>query len=168
MVENPNYLKLSKWMKIMLMDGYSNESARKFLSKYQSFWTLQNLTDDRQIIAAFHLHLKGPPLVWFLTSHHAYKELRTVLLEAFENQYIPGHLCDPIIIAESAMVDVLTPHPTIPIETFHSQVVEKCSRLDKPERDLTSKIIKSLPQQPVFPEQVTPDACRMLSNMLNS
>lgn len=53
-------------------------------------------------------------------------------------------------LVESAMFDALTLHPTMPIETFHSQVVGKGSRLDKPEKDLTSKFISGLPQHLAF------------------
>lgn len=48
------------------------------------------------------------------------------------------------------MFDALTLHPTMAIETFHGQVLEKGSKLDKPERDLTSKFIHGLPQQLAF------------------
>lgn len=36
--------------------GYSSENAAKFLSEFRTFCTLQNLIDDKRIIAAFHLH----------------------------------------------------------------------------------------------------------------
>lgn len=69
---------------------------------------------------------------------------------SFSESVISRYICDPSIIAESAMFDALTLHPTMAIETFHGQVLEKGSKLDKPERDLTSKFIHSLPQQLAF------------------
>lgn len=117
--------------------GYSSEHAAKFLSEFRSFCTLQNLIDEKRIIAAFHLHLRGPALIWFSTLNESNKVLWTVLQEAFQNRYISRDICDPSIIAESAMFDAL--HPTMAIETFHGQVLEKGSKLDKQERDLTSK-----------------------------
>lgn len=68
--------------------GYSSEKATKFLIEFCSFCTLQNLTDDKRIVAAFHLHLKGPELIWFSTLNESNKVLWTVLQESFQNRYI--------------------------------------------------------------------------------
>lgn len=81
----------------------------KFLSEFRLFCTLQNLIDDKRIIAAFHLHLRGPALIWFSTLNESNKVLWTVLQEAFQNRYISKDICDPSIIAESPMFDALTP-----------------------------------------------------------
>lgn len=130
--------------------GYSSENASKFLSEFRSYCTLQNLIDDKRTIAAFHLHLRGPALIWFNTLNDSNKVLWTVLQEAFQNRYISRDISDPSFIAESAIFDALTLHPTMAIETFHGQVLEKGSKLDKPERDLTSKFINGLPEQLAF------------------
>lgn len=130
--------------------AYSTENATKFLSEFRSFCTIQNLIDDKRIIEAFHLHLSGPALMWFNTLNESNKVLWTMLQEAFQNRYISRDISDPSIIAESAIFDALILHPTMVIETFHGQVLEKGSKLDKPERDLTSKFINGLPQQIVF------------------
>lgn len=92
-----------------------------------------------------------------------------MLQEAFQNRYISKDICDPSIIAESVIFDALTLDPTMAIETFHGQVLEKGSKLDKPERDLTSKFILGLPQQLYsLYEQEIPDVSRMLTSRVNS
>ena len=42
---------------------------------------------------------------------------------------------NPAIIQESAIFDSLTLRAVMAIETFHSQILEKGSRFEKPERD---------------------------------
>lgn len=108
-------------------------------SEFRSFCTLQ--IDDKRIIAAFHLHLRGPALVWFSTLNESNKVLWSVLQEAFQNRYISRDICDPSIIAELAMFDALTVHSATAIETFYGQLLEKGFNFDKPERDLTSNFI---------------------------
>lgn len=78
---------------------YSSENAAKFLSEFGSFCTLQNLIDDKRIVAAFHLHLRVPAFIWFSTLNELNKFLWTVLQEAFQNRYISRDICDPSIIA---------------------------------------------------------------------
>ena len=48
--------------------GYSQEIANTFLSEFESYALLHDISDfDKRKIAAFHLHLKGPALTWFNT-----------------------------------------------------------------------------------------------------
>lgn len=107
--------------------GYSTENAAKLLSALRSYCTLQNRIDDKRTIAAFHLHLRGPALIWFNTLNESKIILWTVLQGAFQNRYISRDISDPSIIAESAIFDALTLHPTMAIETFHGEVLEKGS-----------------------------------------
>lgn len=65
-----------------LFYGYSSENTAKLLSEFRSFCILQNLIDDKRIVAAFHMHLRGPALIW------SNKVLWTVLQEAFQNRYL--------------------------------------------------------------------------------
>lgn len=48
------------------------------LNHFVLYKTWQN-SEDQQIIAAFHLHLKGPALVWFTALHTCYKISWSVL-----------------------------------------------------------------------------------------
>lgn len=141
---------ISAKIELTKFHGYTSENARKFLEEFESFCTLQNLMENGRIIAAFHLHLKGPALIWFSALDISDKLSWSVLKEVFQAQYISKNIFDPAIIAESAIFDALTLQPGAPIEGFHSQVLEKGSRLDKPERDLISKFINGLPQQLAF------------------
>jgi hypothetical protein len=141
---------ISAKIELTKFHGYTSENAQKFLDEFESFCTLQNLKDNSRVIAAFHLHLKGPALVWFTALEASDKLSWTVVKEAFNAQYLSRSLYDPAIIAESAIFDALTLQPGAPIEGFHSQVLEKGSRLEKPERDLTAKFINGLPQQLAF------------------
>ena len=122
----------------------------KFLHEFQSFCVLQNLSDNPRKIAAFHLHLKGPALVWFNALDLTDKLAWTVLKDAFQKQYLSRNMSNPAFIAESAIFDSLSLQNGMAIETFHSQILEKGSRLEKPERDLTAKFINGLPDQLAF------------------
>ena len=59
-------------------------------------------------------------------------------------------MSNPAIIAESAIFYSLTLQNGMAIKTFHSQILEKGARLEKPERDLTAKFIYGLHDQLAF------------------
>ena len=89
-------------------------------------------------MAAFHLHLKGPALVWYTALDDLNKISWPILREAFANQYVVMSMFDPVIITESAIFHSLTLKPSQSIEVFHSYILEKGTRLQKPERDMLS------------------------------
>ena len=145
----PN-LPISIKVELTKFHGFTSENAVKFLHEFESFCVLQNLSDNPRKIAAFHLHLKGPALVWFNALDLTDKLAWTVLKDAFQKQYLSRNMSNPAFIAESAIFDSLTLQNGMAIETFHSQILEKGSRLEKPERDLTAKFINGLPDQLAF------------------
>lgn len=53
--------------KLKKFSGYMHEDGVKFLSEFESYLKLSGVTDNERIIAAFHLHLKGPALTWYHT-----------------------------------------------------------------------------------------------------
>ena len=44
-----------------------HEDAEKFLSEFESYLTLASTDTSTHAVAAFHLFLKGPALIWFKT-----------------------------------------------------------------------------------------------------
>jgi hypothetical protein len=57
---------------------------------------------------------------------------------------------DPDLVAKSAVFESLKLETSQPLEDFHSKIMEKGCRLQKPERDLITKFINELPQQLAF------------------
>ncbi len=50
---------------IKKFSGYMTEDPTKFVDEFESYLTLSNVDSaDPKAIAAFHLHLQGPALVW--------------------------------------------------------------------------------------------------------
>jgi hypothetical protein len=47
--------------------GYPQDNGNKFLTEFESFTTLHDLSDyqDKRMLVAYHLHLRGPALIWF-------------------------------------------------------------------------------------------------------
>ena len=52
---------------IQKFSGYMHEDGPKFLQEFGSYLTVSGVDQEQRIIAAFHLHLKGPALTWFHT-----------------------------------------------------------------------------------------------------
>lgn len=142
---------LSNKITVEPFSGYAHENGQRFLSEFESYCTLQNLTGDKaRITAAFHLHLKGPAQVWYNTLDVSNKLSWEVLRACFTDKYVTHNMFDPAIVAESAIFDSLNLQPHQPLEQFHSDILEKGTRLKKPERDLISKFISGLPNQLAF------------------
>lgn len=128
--------------------GYSHEDSNKFIKEFNSYCTFNGINDDARRIAAFHLHLEGPALVWYNTLSDFQKVTWKELLRQFEREF--SHLMNATMAAESAIFDSLSLGPAQPLESFHSVILEKGNRLNKPERDLISKFINGLPPQLAF------------------
>ena len=141
---------LSSKVNLDVFSGYSGENGQKFLDEFDSFCVLQGLTDDRRTIAAFHLHLKGPALVWFNALNSDLKSVWTLLRFAFINKYVTLDTFDSRTVAESALFDTMSLQDHQPLEGFHSDILEKGTRLQKPERDMIAKFINGLPHQLAF------------------
>ena len=61
-----------------------------WIHEFESFCVLQNLSDNPRKIATFHLHLKGPALVWFNAMDLTHKLSWAVLKDAFQNLSQPN------------------------------------------------------------------------------
>ena len=127
--------------------GYSHEDSKKFIREFNSYCTFNTISDDARRIAAFHLHLEGPALVWYNTLSDFQKSSWTTLLRYFEREFSD---VNATMAAESAIFDSLTLGPAQPLESFYSVILEKGNRLHKPDRDLISKFINGLPPQLAF------------------
>lgn len=101
-------------------------------------------------MAAFHLHLSGPALVWYSQLSDVTKLSCTSIEADFRNQYISLSALDPSLIMESALFDSLQLSATQQLEDFHSLIWEKGHKLEKPERDMINKFIEGLPAQLAF------------------
>ena len=49
---------------IRKFSGFMHEDGPKFMQEFESYLTLSVIDNEQRVIAAFHLHLKGPVLTW--------------------------------------------------------------------------------------------------------
>ena len=137
-------------VKISNFHGFSNENGQKYLEEFESYCTFNGLHDDDRRVAAFHLHLKGPALVWFSALDLKVKQTWLGVCSKFKEQYCSVNMFDANMVAESAIFDALCLKPHQALESFYSEVLEKGLRLKKPERDIIAKFVSGLPPQLAF------------------
>ena len=131
--------------------GFSSENGKNILLEFESLkCTYQNLNSDDRKVAAFHLHLSRPALIWFNALELENKLTCFALKGPFTAQYAKHGMFDPDLVAESAVFESSRLDDAQPLEDFHSKIMEKGCRLQKPERDLITKFINELPQQLAF------------------
>lgn len=131
--------------------GYSHEDAAKFMAEFNSYCVFHDLdANEARKIAAFHLHLQGPALVWFGQLSEFIRTSWRIVSSEFQRTYTSKSPLDPTLIMESAMFNSLCLSPTQPLEDFYSIILEKGRKLGKPERDLMNKFVEGLPQQLAF------------------
>lgn len=145
-----NVSSISDKVSLKKFSGFSSENGKNFLMEFESFCIYQNLTTDDRRVAAFHLHLSGPALIWFNSLEIPVKRTWFALKNAFTEQYAKQGMFDPDMVAESAVFEALRLASSQPLEDFHSKIMEKGSRLQKPERDLITKFVNELPDQLAF------------------
>lgn len=117
--------------------GFMHEDASKFMKEFDSYLTLSSIDEESpRAIAAFHLHLSGPALIWF--NNLAVKDSWKTVKAAFMNEYC-NIVNNPSLIAESVAFDNLKLGLTQAIEDFHSVVLDKGRRLNKSDTDMTAK-----------------------------
>ena len=128
--------------------GFMHEDASKFMKEFDSYLTLSSIDEESpRAIAAFHLHLSGPALIWF--NNLAVKDSWKTVKAAFMNEYC-NVVNNPSLIAESVSFDNLKLGSTQAIVDFHSVVLDKGRRLHKSDTDMTNKFIAGLPSQLAF------------------
>ena len=132
---------------IRKFSGYMHEGGPKFLQEFESYLTLSGIDNEQRVIAAFHLHLKGPALTWFHTLPS--RDSWSYIKEAFNTEY-GNNVNDPRLISEAAAFDNLTLNTGQAIEEFHAIVLEKGTCLKKSDRDISNKFINGLPGQLAF------------------
>ena len=98
-------------------------------------------------MAAFHLFLKGPALIWFnsLSVRDSWATVRAAFILEYCNI-----LSSPSLIAESVAFDNLRLSQSQAIEDFHASVMDKGRKLRKSEADMLNKFISGLPSQLMF------------------
>ncbi|CAG2212899.1 unnamed protein product [Mytilus edulis] len=86
--------------------GYPQDNGNKFLTEFESFSTWHGLSEfnltDKRMLAAFHLHLKGPALTWYNSlsdeSKSDWKSVRILLKEKYVT--LCGHGANALMHSE--------------------------------------------------------------------
>ena len=130
--------------------GYTHEDGAKFLNEFISYCTFNSIFDDARKVAAFHLHLTGPALIWFNSLKSTDKQAWLSVHQHYVKQYANLDVFDPALVAEAEIFENLTLLPHQQIEDFHSNVLEKGTKLGKSQRDLISRFVNGLPGQLAF------------------
>ena len=115
-----------------------HEDGPKFLQEFESYLTLSGVDQEQRIIAAFHLHLKGPARIWSHTLPT--RDNWATIKKSFNSEY-GNNVNDPRLITEAATFDNLTLNAGQAIKEFHYLVLEKGTRLGKSDRDMSNKLI---------------------------
>ena len=135
---------------IKKFNGYLHEDAQRFLADFASYLLLANIEIlSGRAVAAFHLHLQGPALVWFNALPSTSKLSWPPIENLFRAEYCDT-LNSPALIAEEAAYNNLNLNSSQPIEEFHSVVLEKGRKLGKSEQAMISKFVAGLPHQLAF------------------
>ena len=131
-------------------NGFMHEDGSKFLEGFKSYLTLSGIDhSSSRAVAAFHLQLHGPALIWFNALPISIKST-WFTLETESKKKFCNITNNPSLVAEEATFNTLTLKPGQPIEEFASVVQEKGRRLTKSDRDMTFKFIDGLPSQLAF------------------
>ena len=143
---------MAKNIQCSKFSGYAHENPEKFINEFQSYSTFLNLnSDDNRKIAAFHLHLQGPALVWFNSiNDDSVQHDWSALLAAFKARFLLLDGQSPVMLLESEAFQKLALQPGQPIEDFHCRVVEKGQIIKKPEYEMLAKFISGLPEKLAF------------------
>ena len=131
-------------------NGFMHEDGAKFLEEFRSYMTLSGIEQSSpRAVAAFHLQLQGPALIWFNSLPTVQKTAWATVEEQFRQEFC-NIANNPSFVAEEATFNHLSIKPGQPIEEFASVVQEKGRRLGKSDRDMTFKFIDGLPPQLAF------------------
>ena len=132
--------------------GLPAENAEQFLQDFESYAILNKLKDcDARKIAAFHLHLTGPCLIWYQNLSEIEKGSWETLKSLFNTKYVNLDIeHNPALFAESELFSKIQLAPTQAIDAYHSVLLQKGKRLQKPDRDILIKFIEGLPAQLAF------------------
>ncbi|VDI53537.1 Hypothetical predicted protein [Mytilus galloprovincialis] len=134
--------------------GYPQDNGHTFLTEFESFSTLHGLSEfnltDKRMLAAFHLHLKGPALTWYNSlsdeSKSDWKSVRILFKEKYVN--FCGHGANALMHSE--IFQNLSLSSGQSVEDFYCLIYEKGKLLAKPEHEMLSKFISGLPEQMSF------------------
>lgn len=159
-LNSPKHSQKSKKVNTNIMDklgsckkfsGYPKENGLKFLKNFESFATLHELEDDEddnRKIAAFHLHLQGPALSWFLSLSDDL-DWDTVK-QRFQEKYIDFGWEHPSVVIENELFNNMKLIDGQEIEDYFCQMTEKAQLLSKPDHEVMAKFINGLPDKLAF------------------
>ncbi|PJE78162.1 hypothetical protein CI610_02906 [invertebrate metagenome] len=131
--------------------GYPHENGDKFLSEFESYATLIDVTDNNnKKIAAFHLHLLGPALAWFNALPQSTKNTWDNLIAEFKSRFITIDWQSPQMFIENETFNKLCLLAGQPMEDFHCLLLEKGQLIRKQEHEILARFISGLPQELAF------------------
>ena len=108
--------------------GLTTEDPSTFLGSFKSY-SLDNLDTkeaDGRKVAAFHLKLSGPALIWYQSLQPEAGEDKNWAL--VEKQFLDKYISlknNPVLLAESELFQQLSLSPTQRLEEYHSLLVEQ-------------------------------------------
>lgn len=82
-------------------------------------------SSDQRKRAAFHLHVQGPPLVWFGQLPEGKRATERSVQSEFRNIYFSTSLLDLTLALDSAMLSSLTPTLNQPLEDYYGTIHKK-------------------------------------------
>ncbi|CAC5399301.1 unnamed protein product [Mytilus coruscus] len=90
--------------------GYPHENAAIFISEFESYATLHNISplDDNRKIASLHLHLTGPALTWFNALSSEHKSSWDSIVELFQTKYFDLDWQSPTLMLDSEIFENLS------------------------------------------------------------
>ncbi|VDI70593.1 Hypothetical predicted protein [Mytilus galloprovincialis] len=120
------------------------------MAEFESYSTLYDLLDSKRKIAAFHLHLKGPALTWFISVSNTTKSDWTLLSALFKRHYMDFTGQSSTMLMTNEIFQNIRLSSGQAIEDFYCNLVEKSQILSKPEHEVLSKFINGLPDKMAF------------------
>jgi len=140
-------------MQIKRFEGLARDNSTRFLNDFESYCTYNQLNAEDQEarkVAAFYLHLNGPAITWINALPDTQKDTWAHLRTAFMLKYGYDDPNNPVLVAEGELFNRMTLGNDQSLEDFHAVLLDRGSRLQKPERDMISKFVQGLPAQLAF------------------
>jgi len=147
------YKVMASKLSISKFHGLPQEDGCQFLTEFQSYAILNQLDgqfSDSRKVAAFHLLLAGPALVWFSALGAREKDTWAHVKSEFSDKYCMVGQDNPALIADAEMFSKIKLAPGQSMDEYHALIVQKGRKLQKSPRDILVKFVDGLPHQLAF------------------